>query len=54
MIMHLVLWRAGFDVLRQAGLDVDREQSIRQLRGWFGEPTISDDVLVVWTLGDGA
>ena len=47
---YLVLWRAGFDVLRQAGLNVDREQSIRKLRGWFGEPTVSDDVLVVWTL----
>ena len=48
---YLVVWRAGFDVLRQAGIDIDREQSIRTLRTWFGEPSIADDQLVVWTLG---
>ena len=47
---YLVVWRAGFDVLRQAGIEIDREQTIRRLRTWFGTPTRADDQLVIWTL----
>lgn len=49
---YLVVWRAGFDVLRQAGIDIDRERSIRGLRRVLGTPIVSDDQLVVWALGD--
>ena len=49
---YLVVWRAGFDVLRQAGIDIDRERSIRSLRTVLGAPIVSDDQIVVWTLGE--
>jgi hypothetical protein len=49
---YLVVWRAGFDVLRQAGIDIDRELSIRGLRSVLGTPIVSDDTIVVWALGE--
>ena len=51
---YLVVYRAGFDVLNQAGIDVDREMSIRALARALGEPQINDDTLVVFALGDDA
>ena len=50
---YLVVWRAGFDVLRQAGIEIDREQTIQKLRTWFGEPVKADDQLVIWAIGEG-
>lgn len=47
---YLIVWRSGFDVLHQAGIDVDREGSIRTLRNWFGPPILADEQLVVWAL----
>ena len=47
---HLILWRSGFDVLNQAGLDADREQTIRVLRSTLGTPVAADDTLVAWEL----
>lgn len=47
---HLILWRSGFDVLHQAGIDIDRERTIWALRRALGEPTVSDDTMVVWEL----
>ena len=49
-----MVYRAGFDVLNQAGIDVDREMSIRALARALGEPQINDDTLVVFALGDDA
>ena len=51
---YLVVYRAGFDVLNQAGIDVDREMSIRALARSLGEPQINDDNLVVFRLGEDA
>jgi hypothetical protein len=47
---HLVLWRSGFDVLHQAGIDADRERTIRVLRVSLGTPVVADDEIVVWKL----
>ncbi len=47
---YLIAWRAGFDMLRQAGLDVDREQSIARLTSVLGPPLVSDDTLVAWAI----
>jgi hypothetical protein len=47
---YLIVWRSGFDVLRQAGIDIDREKSIRTLRKWFGTPLLADEQLVVWAI----
>ena len=47
---YLVVYRAGFDVLTQAGLSVDRERSIRALRQSLGSPMVNDDDLVVFSL----
>lgn len=47
---HLILWRSGFDVLNQAGIDADREQTIRVLRSSLGTPVAADDTLVAWEL----
>ena len=47
---YLVVHKAGFDVLRQAGLSVDRERSIQILRSQLGDPLVHDDSLVVFSL----
>ncbi|GEM_PF-3373201 len=47
---HLVLWRSGFDVLNQAGIEADRERTIRALRRTLGSPVASDETLVAWEL----
>ena len=47
---HLVVYRAGFDVLRQAGISADREGSIQVLRRSLGDPIVNDDHLVVFSL----
>ena len=39
-------------MLNQAGIDVDREMSIRALARALGEPQINDDTLVVFALGE--
>ena len=48
---HLIVWRAGFDVLQQAGIGIDRERTIRALRRRLGAPVVADDQLVAWELG---
>jgi len=47
---YVVGWRAGFDVLRQAGIDVDREQAIGQVTKVLGNPIVSDETLSVWRI----
>jgi hypothetical protein len=50
---YVIAWRAGFDVLRQAGISIDRVSSIRRLSGILGPPVFSDDTLVAWTIPEG-
>jgi hypothetical protein len=47
---YLIAWRAGFDMLRQAGIPIDREGSIARLTGVLGAPVFADDTLVAWTI----
>ena len=47
---HFIVWRSGFDVLNQAGIDADRERTIRVLRRSLGAPVVADDTLLAWEL----
>lgn len=47
---YLVVYRAGFDVLTQAGISIDRKQSIQRLRTALGPPTVNDETIVVFDL----
>jgi hypothetical protein len=47
---YLVVYKAGFDVLRQAGIAIDRARSIRTLRRSFGTPLINDRDIVVFAV----
>jgi hypothetical protein len=47
---YLVAWRPGFDVLSQAGLDVDREVALRQIRRRLGAPIYRDETIEAWAL----
>jgi hypothetical protein len=47
---YLVVYRAGFDVLTQAGIKIDRYESIQRLKTAFGPPIVDDDMLVVFSL----
>jgi hypothetical protein len=49
---YLVVYRAGFDVLMQGGVPIDREGSLRHLRSTFGMPVVDDASLVVFALGN--
>ena len=47
---YLVAWRPGFDVLNQAGINVDREVSLRQLRRILGPPVYRDETIEAWAI----
>jgi hypothetical protein len=47
---YVVAWRAGFDVLRQAGIEVDREVAIGQVSALLGPPFLNDQILTVWEI----
>jgi len=47
---YVVAWRAGFDMLRQAGIDVDREVAIGQVSNVLGPPFLNDEILTVWEI----
>jgi hypothetical protein len=47
---YVVAWRAGFDMLRQAGIDVDREVAIGQVSKVLGPPFLNDKTLTVWEI----
>ncbi len=47
---YLVAWRPGFDVLNQAGLDVDREVALRQIRRLLGPPVYRDETIEAWVI----
>jgi hypothetical protein len=47
---YVVGWRGGFDVLRQAGIEVDPEVAIRRVSNALGRPIRVDEKLVVWEI----
>ncbi len=47
---YLVAWRPGFDVLSQAGLSIDREVALRQIRRLLGPPVYRDETIEAWMI----
>jgi len=47
---YLVAWRPGFDVLEQAGLDVDREETLAEIRRRLGAPIFRDKDIEAWRI----